>query len=170
MSLISYYGKLFQVSYVAKDLERAMDFARRKLGVDDFTTRDTEFSARFGAEIRDIKLRMAVSNVGTHQFEIIQPVSGAIEVYTDGIDYARSELTFHHIGIAITGDFSNWEKLAMEVRASGDDFAVLCPPSPDPKLMACYGYVDTRPSFGHYTEYLWWAPEVASNPVFPQLS
>lgn len=170
MALISHYGKLFQLSYVARDLDDAVAYAQRKLGIDSFTMQDVELTARLGQRIRDLSLRMAVANTGSHQFEIIQPVSGAIEVYTDGVDYDGSVLAFHHIGLAVTGAFANWLKLEEEVHAAGDEFAVLCPPGFDPEPKACFGYVDTRPYYGHYTEYLWWAAEMAGNPVFPNLS
>jgi hypothetical protein len=170
MSLISYYGKLFQVSYVAKDLDRAVEFAQQKLGVSDFTVKDVDITARFGSEIKDLRLRMAVANTENHQFEILQPVSGATSIYTDGFDYDRSVLTFHHIGIAVTGPYSNWEKMEQAVYDSGDEFAIVCPPDPEPNPMARYAYVDTRPYYGHFTEYLWWAPELNDNPAFPKLS
>jgi hypothetical protein len=170
MALISYFKTLFQTSYVTRDMDSAVAFAAQKMGIDNFTVRDAEITARFGSVIRDLKLRVAIANAGRHQFEIIQPISGATEIYTDGIDYDSSILTFHHIGIAVTGPYSNWQRLEAEIGESGDRCAIICPPDPQPTPLACYAYVDTRPYYGHFTEYLWWAPELNGNPAFPDLS
>ena len=84
-----------------------------------------------------------------------QPVAGAIEVYTDEVDLSGHILNFHHIAIAVRGGFDNWLALLDEVRASGDEFAFLCPAEPTPEDKVCFCYVDTRKRLGHYTEFLW---------------
>lgn len=158
------------MSYVTQDLGAAMDIAGKKLGIDHFHVIDTEYAALVGGEVRDLRLKAAIANTERHQFEIIQPVSGAIEVYTDDIDYRGRALAFHHVGLAVTGPFASWEAVEAEVCASGDGFVVVCPPEPEPDPKVRYGYVDTRAWCGHYTEYLWWAPELNGNPAFPDLS
>jgi hypothetical protein len=169
MGLMAYHRHMFQVSYVTRDLERAVAFLGEKLGHEDFAILEAEAPLLVRGESTSFKLRVALANVGAHQFEVIQPVSGAIDVYLDGIDFDRSPVAFHHVGLAVTGPYSEWEKLEAEVRASGQEFALLSAPMPGPKQMARFGYVDTRPWLGHFTEYLWWSDEMPPGPAFPDL-
>jgi extradiol dioxygenase family protein len=171
MGLMSYYRHMFQVSYVTKDLDRAVAFLGKKLGCDDFAIIEPEAPILVRGEPKTFKLRVAIANVGGHQFEVIQPVSGAIDVYRDGIEYGRSVATLHHVGLALQGPYSEWERLEEELRAAGQEFVIVSAPMPGPKQMVRFGYVDTRPHLGHFTEYLWWSDELpAGNPAFPDLS
>lgn len=171
MGLMSFYRHMFQVSYVTRDLDHAISFLGKKLGCGDFAILEPEAPILVRGEPKNFKLRVAVANVGAHQFEVIQPVSGAIEVYLDGIDYGRSIVTLHHVGHALRGPYSEWEKLEKEIHATGQEFAIVSAPMPGPKQFVRFGYVDTRPYLGHFTEYLWWSDEIPpGNPAFPDLS
>jgi hypothetical protein len=69
----------------------------------------------------------------------------------------------------VRGGHDEWLKLLAEVEESGDEFAFLYPPKPDPQQPVAFCYVDTRKRLGHYTEYLWWAPELGGIGGFPKL-
>jgi hypothetical protein len=167
---MSYYRHMFQVSYVTRDLDRAVAVLGEKLGHEDFAILEAEAPLLVRGEAAGFKLRVALANVGARQFEVIQPVSGAVDVYLDGVDYERNVVTLHHVGLAVPGPYSEWEKLEREVRASGQEFAILSAPMPGPKQMARFGYVDTRPWLGHFTEYLWWSQDMPPSPAFPDLA
>jgi hypothetical protein len=170
MSLISHFGDIYQVSYVARDLEKAMDFLRKKMGAEEFALREPELTVNVGGEPRPQKIRVAMANIGKMQLEVIEPVSGAVGIYTDGVDYDRSVLTFHHVGVVVPGPIANWTKMQEEVRAGGDDFALSYAYDHGPEAMVRFAYVDTRPYYGHYTEYLWWAQGMAvANAALPDL-
>jgi len=171
MSLIQHYRDLLQLGYVTKDLDRATAFFERKLGAGAFAVSDYELTADFGGRMRDYAMRVALAWAGDHQIEIIQPVSGAVEFYRDGIDFDRHVVALHHIGIAVEGPLAAWDEMVENVRASGDDFTVLFAADPSPDFGVRFGYVDTRAHYGHFTEYLWWSPGVkAGNAHLPDLT
>ncbi len=155
MTIVARYGQLFQMSYITRDLDAAMAHAKAAMGIAHFDTTDAEVEVLSFGKLRPLKIRAASANIGRNQFEIIQPVSGAIEVYTDEVDLSGHILNFHHIAIAVRGGIAQWRELLAEVRASGDEFAYLFPAEPGDDDKLCFAYVDTRRRLGHYTEYLW---------------
>jgi hypothetical protein len=169
MSIAARYGELFQMSYITRDLDAAMDHARETLGVGEFSTTDAEVEVLSFGKLQPLKIRAAMANIGRNQLEIIQPVSGAISVYTDEVDLDSHILNFHHIAIAVRGGFERWLELLEEVRASGDEFAFLAPAEPTPDDKVCFCYVDTRKRLGHYTEYLWVDESIKPIPAMPDL-
>jgi hypothetical protein len=169
MTIAARYGELFQMSYITRDLDAAMAHARAEMGVSHFDTTEAEVDVLTFGKVRPLKIRAAFANIGRNQFEIIQPVSGPVEVYTDEVDLSKHILNFHHIAIAIRGGIAQWRALLDEVRASGDEFALLSPVeiSDDDKVGFCY--VDTRKRIGHYTEYLWVDEAIKPIPAMPDL-
>ncbi len=169
MTIGARYGELFQMSYITRDLDAAMAQAKAKLGIDNFHVSESPVDVLSYGKIQELVVRAAIANIGRNQFEIIQPVSGPIHVYTDEVDLGGDLLNFHHIAIAVRGSHDDWLALLAEVRESGDEFAFLFPAEPDPEVKLGFCYVDTRHRLGHYTEYLWWAPELNGMPSFPNL-
>jgi hypothetical protein len=169
MTIASRYGQLFQMSYITRDIEAAMVHAKEHMGITHFDTTDAEVEVLSFGKLRPLKIRAAFANVGRHQFEIIQPISGAIEVYTDEVDLSKHILNFHHIAIAVRGGIAQWRELLAEVRASGDQFAFLCPAVESDDDKVCFAYVDTRKRIGHYTEYLWVDESIKPIPAMPDL-
>ena len=154
------FGDVYQLSYATKDMDAAVAYAEEHLGITGFHVQDTGAPVLSGGRVQDLKIRAATANVGSRQFEIIQPVSGPTHVYTDVVDLDAQVMAFHHIAIAVRGGYDAWERLLTEVRASGDAFSFLFPAEPDPASKLCFCYVDTRAKLGHHTEYLWWADEL----------
>ena len=167
MHLGARFGELYQLSYAAKDVTRAVAYAEEHLGITGFHVSDTGAPVLSGGRVQELKIRAATANIGSRQFEIIQPVSGPIHIYTDHVDLDAQVMAFHHVGIAVRGGYDAWERVLEEVRASGDEFSFLYPAAPDPDAKLCFCYVDTRAKLGHHTEYLWWAPELSG--VVPSL-
>jgi hypothetical protein len=160
---------LIQLSYITRDLEAAIEHARDKLGIASFHVSEQTVPVLSYGSVQELTVRAAIANVGRHQFEYIQPVSGPIHVYTDHVDIEANLLAFHHVAIAVRGGHDEWLKLLDEVRASGDAFAFLFPPEPDPSVKVAFCYVDTRHRLGHFTEYLWWDKSLDGQPSFPNL-
>lgn len=169
MQLGERYGDLFQMSYITRDLDAAMAHCRAELGIEEFHTTDAEVEVLSYGEVKPLKIRAAMANIGRRQFEIIQPVSGATQVYTDDVDLSGHILNFHHIAIAVRGGIDAWFELLEEVRASGDEFAFLFPPEPTREEKLCFCYVDTRKRLGHVTEYLWLDESLKGAPAIPDL-
>ncbi len=169
MTIASRYGQLFQMSYITRDLDAAMAHAKEHMGIEHFDTTDAEVEVLSFGKLRPLKIRAAFANVGRNQFELIQPVSGAIEIYTDEVDLSRHIINFHHIAIAVRGGIGDWRALLAEIRASGDEFAFLCPAVESDDDKVCFAYVDTRKRLGHYTEFLWVDESIKPIPAMPDL-
>ena len=65
MALISRFGAIFQMSYVTKDRDRAVAFATRKLGIDNFYVFDGKAPVLSRGSAQQVELRVAVANTGT---------------------------------------------------------------------------------------------------------
>lgn len=169
MKLIDRFGDLFQLSYVTADRDAAVAHARASLGIDDFFCFDGKCPVVSRGETQMLDLRVAVANTGAHQFEIIEPVAGPTWIYTDGKDLSAQPLILHHVGIAVMGPYALWQETIAQLREAGDEIAQISEPAPGEAPMACFAYVDNRARLGHFTEYLWWAPEMNGTPTMPAL-
>jgi hypothetical protein len=167
------YGQLVQMSYVTRDMDAAVAHAEAELGITGLARSHAEIEVLSYGTRRPLAVKSAIANVGepgkVRQFEIIEPISGAIEIYTEAVDLSSPILNFHHVAVAVPGPYSEWEALLAEVRASGDAFAFLFPADPSPEAGLCFCYVDTRRRIGHYTEYLWVDPKLAGIVAAPWL-
>lgn len=168
MTIGGRYGDLFQMSYVTRDLDAAIAHAKEHLGIESFHTSASEIEVLSHGEKRTLAVRAAMATIGGRQLEIIQPVSGATEIYTDAVDLSAHILGFHHIAIAVRGGYEEWQALLAEVEASGDAFAYLFPAEQRPDQGLSFCYVDTRPRIGHYTEFVWVDPALSGLHVIPQ--
>jgi len=171
MGLGSYYANLFQLGYVAKDLDRAIALLEKKLGASGFAVAEYKIPVEFRGKTRDLAMRVAMGNARDHQIEVIQPLSGAVEHYREGIDFDRSTVVFHHVGLVVPGAVDAWHAMEEQVHASGDEFTVKFASDHDPNFQVRFAYVDTRAHYGHYTEYLWWSVGAkAGNQHIPDLA
>jgi hypothetical protein len=168
MTIGARYGGLFQMSYITRDLDAAMAHARDKLGIDGFHTSESEIDVLSYGEPKKLAVRAAMANIGSRQFEIIQPVSGAIGIYTDEVDLSGHILNFHHTAIAVRGGYEEWQRLLAEVAESGDGIAYLFPAEQHEKQGLAFCYVDTRHRIGHFTEFLWVDPALNGLHAIPQ--
>jgi hypothetical protein len=167
--LIDRFGDLFQLSYVTRDRDAAVEFARAKLGIDNFYLFDGISPVVSRGEHQELRLRAAVANVGTHQFEILEPIGGPTWIYTDGRDMNAALLQLHHVGLAVMGPYSAWEETIARIEADGDEIVQIAAVAPDEEPQALFAYVDNRETLGHFTEYLWWTPRLDGMPTFPFL-
>ncbi len=168
MTIGERYGELFQMSYITRDLDAALAHARDELGIEDFHTSESEIDVLSYGQPRKLAVRAAMANIGSRQLEIIQPVSGAIEIYTDEVDLSGHILNFHHTAIAVRGGYEEWQRLLAEVAESGDELAYLFPAEQHPAQGLAFCYVDTRHRIGHFTEFLWVDPALNGLHAIPQ--
>lgn len=167
------YGQLIQMSYITRDMDAAVAHAEKELGITGIARSEAEIEVLCYGVKRPLAVKSAIANYGEagtiRQFEIIQPVSGAIELYTEAVDLSGHILNFHHIGIAVPGPYAEWQRLLGDIEASGDAFAYLFPAEPSPQDKLCFCYADTRHRLGHYTEYLWADPSLKGISAAPWL-
>ena len=169
MHLGDRFGDLFQLSYITRDMDAAVAHCRTALGIENFHRSESATEVLAGGRVQTLVVKAAMANVGRHQLELIEPVSGPIEVYTDAVDLSGHLLNFHHVAIAVRGTHADWDMLLSEVQDSGDEIAFLFPAAPDPEAKVAFCYVDTRARIGHYTEYLWWDEALSGLGGFPRL-
>lgn len=164
------YGDLFQMSYITRDMDAAVAHCEKELGITNFTVAETGAPVLSGGRVQDLQLVAAIANIGRHQFEILQPLSGPTHVYTDAVDLDAHIINFHHVAIAVRGGYDKFRELVAEVRASGDEIAFLHPPADGvEEPVVAFMYVDTRKRLGHHTEYLWWSAVMNGHPSIPDL-
>jgi hypothetical protein len=168
MTIGERYGDLFQMSYITRDLDAAMAHARDRLGIPEFRVSASEIDVLSYGKPRKLAVRAAMANIGSRQFEIIEPVSGAVEVYTDEVDLAGNILNFHHVAIAVRGGYAEWQELLAEVAESGDGLAYLFPIEQHEHQGIAFCYVDTRERIGHFTEFLWADPALEDQAALPR--
>lgn len=161
------FGDLFQLGYVTRDMDEALAHCRNELGLDGFHQSQSSAPVLASGRVQELQLRSACLNLGRNQIELIQPISGPIEAYTDAIDLNARIINFHHVAIAVRGAYSAFERVRSEVAASGDPVAFTHPPDAPDEPTVAFMYVDTRERIGHYTEYLWWADRLTGMPQFP---
>jgi len=168
MTIGARYGELFQMSYITRDLDAAVAHAQEHLGIESFHVSASEIEVLCYGETKTLAVRAAMANIGSRQLEIIQPVSGATEVYTEEVDLSGHILNFHHTAIAVRGGYPEWQALLAEVEASGDALAYLFPVEQRADQGLSFCYVDTRQRIGHYTEFLWVDPALDGLHALPR--
>ena len=114
MYVTSRYDALFQNSYITRDMDAALEHARTELGLTGFNVSEPVVDIVTYGRVETLAIKAATLNIGKHQFEIIEPVSGPIGIYTDAVDLSAHILNWHHVAIAVPGPYSEWEKLLAE--------------------------------------------------------
>lgn len=133
------------------DIDRAIEILRQQYGVEDVLQIEATVDVWTPNGSGPATNKLAFAWVGKLQYELIQPVSGPVDIYRDAIS-PDQPLRFHHICMRVSGD---WD----EFRAAVDR---------DKRKVAYAGegqglkfiYVDARDTLGHYLEYVWALPEV----------
>lgn len=169
MHIPDLWGDLYQLSYVTRDMDAAVEHCRRELGIQEFNVSQNPAPVIADGRAQMLVVKAAIANYGRHQFELIEPVSGPIHHYDNVLGPGSGIINFHHVAIAIRGGHDNWLALLDRLAASGDEIAFLLdlPGDGPPPMAMCY--VDTRRRLGHYTEYMWWHESLNAMPSFPRL-
>jgi hypothetical protein len=143
-------ANVWQFGYVTTDLDRAMDMLAARYGLEHCVKVTTEGSSfAVGDEPAPWEARFAMGARGGPIIEVIEPVSGAVDVYRRFLPEDGSfALRFHHVAAFVpTGD-EEWQRLRALLAAEGMrfDYTVLIPD----RVRA--GYVDTSADLGHLLE------------------
>jgi hypothetical protein len=93
--------------------------------------------------------KLAFIWINNLQYELIQPVSGLVDIYRDQLPDDDS-LKFHHICMRVP----EWDNFRARVDQKG--YRVVLEGGSD---MLKYIYIDGREFVGHYLEYVWMTPE-----------
>jgi hypothetical protein len=108
MSTLSYPGSilndgLYKLGYVTNDRDHAMRLLQTRLGVEEFVP----FAPTFEVTTDDgragtANLQCAFSAGRKFFIEVLQPVSGLVEVFSDSLtDDEGFQLVFHHVAVIV---------------------------------------------------------------------
>jgi hypothetical protein len=148
-----FFENQYQLAYVTADLDRATKLLETQFGAPPFRAlggmdpiSNTVWTP---SGEREITMRAWVTTVGHLTLEVLQPISGACEIFTEML-VPGQPMRLHHIGCR-TRDV---DQARAESERQGR-----------PVVMAGgfntarFIYVDARPSLGHFIEYAMASPE-----------
>jgi hypothetical protein len=142
----------FQNAYITRDLEQAMALFKTTHDFDRFVSMEVRQQLKTRSGNGEAVVKMALGWIGDLQYELIQPVSGLIDVYLDGLP-ERHPMQFHHVCMRVIDDWDGFrarlerekQPIVMEGSGMGGGLKFL--------------YLDARATLGHYLEYCWMTPE-----------
>jgi hypothetical protein len=140
----------YQNAYVTPDLDRAVDALQTRLGAGEFKCSHVECPLWTPNGDGVAVMKVGLVWVGDLQYELIQPISGAVDIYQEAVRPDRL-LTFHHIAMRV----DEWDQLEAEV--ARQDLPRVQEGKTD---FLRFVYFDARDTLGHYLEYMWAKPEV----------
>lgn len=140
----------YQNAYVTRDLERALAMFRHQYGFDGFKQYDVSYELQTPRGSGTASVRLALGWIGNVQYELIQPVSGLVDAYTEGLPQ-DAVLSFHHVAMRV----HDWD--AFRAALERDNRPIAMQGGTPGHLL--WLYVDARDSVGHYLEYCWMTPE-----------
>lgn len=150
-------GRHYQNAYVTRDIAKAVDMFKAMLGAANATTIEIEQDLVTAKGSGKARQKLAFIWIDNLQYELIEPVSGLVDVYTDALP-ADDNVKFHHICMRV----DDWDAFRARVEREGWPVAMEGQSGDQLKFL----YLDARETLGHYLEYVWmtderWAQVVA---------
>jgi hypothetical protein len=139
----------FQLAYVTRDIEAAAQQMVERSGLEAFTFHHIDMPC-FGRR-ESCVARIAISWNGTRQIELIEPLSGAVELYRDALPPSGTAAAFHHVGIKVQGGVADWEARRDAMSAAG--FPIALQGGLEERVR--FAYFDLRDTLGHHVELIW---------------
>jgi len=140
----------YQNAYITRDLDQALAIFRTQYGFDDFKHMEVSYELKTPAGRGKATVKLALGWIGNLQYELIQPVSGMIDVYNEGLP-DNYPMRFHHVCSRVT----DWDAFRADLERQKRPIAMEGG-TPGHLLWL---YVDARDTVGHYLEYCWMTPE-----------
>lgn len=133
----------YQNAYVTRDIEQALATFRSRYGVADarYFQAEVEVTTPTGTGIAVNKV--AFIWIGKLQYELIEPVSGPVDLYRDALP--EQGMRFHHICMRSF----NWDATLAEVERQKLPVVYRGNTSSGLKFI----YADARDTLGHYLEF-----------------
>lgn len=139
----------FQLAYVTHDIEKAAGLLVERNRLEPFSFHQIDIPC-FGRR-ESCVARVAISWNGVRQVELIEPISGAVELYREGLPPPGMATAFHHIGVRVQGGVADWEARRDALSAAG--FPIALQGGLGDKVR--FAYVDMRDTLGHHVELIW---------------
>lgn len=142
-------GRHYQNGYITRNIDKAIEQFRQRCGVENVMSMEVpvEVSTPKGKGIAVSKL--AFIWINNLQYELIQPVSGLVDVYSEQLP-ADDSIKFHHICMRV----DDWDSFRANV--DKQRYPVVLEGGSD---QLKFVYLDARDFLGHYLEYVWATPE-----------
>jgi len=144
----------YQNAYITHDLDGALAMFRTQYGFDDFKRYEVSYELKTPAGRGTATVKLALGWIGNLQYELIEPVSGMIDVYREGLPdtvFHKWPLRFHHVCMRVP----DWDAFRADLEREKRP-VVMEGGTPGHLLWL---YVDARDTVGHYLEYCWMTPE-----------
>jgi hypothetical protein len=142
-------GQHYQNGYITRDIGKAIAQFRGRAGVENIVSFEVPFEVTTPKGRGTAVSKLAFIWINNLQYELIQPVSGLVDIYSDALP-ADDSIRFHHICMRVPewNDFrARVDQLGYPVVFEGGGDAL--------KFL----YLDARDFLGHYLEYVWMTPE-----------
>lgn len=150
------FGDLMQIAYVTDDIDAATEYLQADLGTAPFhINRGSSLGGEIevAGEIADEwVIDAAISYAGSTNIEIIRPVRGAVQLYSNRIR-PGSPVSFHHLGYRV----DDFDAASAIVSAAGRSW-VQHATWGDIR----FGYLDLTDELGHYVEVMELGPRAAA--------
>lgn len=144
-------GFHYQNAYVTRDIEKWISVFEKNAKVDRILRHEGETTLMTPSGPARLTNKLAFIWVGDLQYELIEPVSGDVALYADGLP-ADDGLRFHHICMRVP----DWDDF--RARVDQQPYPVVIERDTSPALK--FLYLDARAFLGHYLEYVWMTDEV----------
>jgi hypothetical protein len=142
-------GRHYQNAYVTRDIDKAVESFRAQGGVQDARVFEATVEVQTPAGRGIAVSKLSFIWINNLQYELIQPVSGLVDVYRDALP-ADDSLKLHHICMRV----DNWQEF--RARVEHQRFPVVLEGGSEHLRFL---YLDARDFLGHYLEYTWMTPE-----------
>jgi hypothetical protein len=136
-------GSYFQQAYVTRNVDAAVAMFSKRLGRSDIRAFEVTNTITTPAGVGELNSKLCMFWIGDVQIELIQPLGGMAEIYTDALPQDDS-LAFHHVNFRLP----DWHTFRTKVAAY--DLPVALEGATD---FVKYLYIDERATLGHYVEY-----------------
>jgi catechol 2,3-dioxygenase-like lactoylglutathione lyase family enzyme len=144
------HGHHYQNAYITRDIEKALARFAKRTGRDDLRSFEIEVEATTPQGTGKARMKLALFWVDDLQYELIEPISGMVDIYADELP-ADDAVRFHHVAARV----DDWDSFRAEV----DRLGLPIVREGESGDMLKYVYLDMRDLMGHYVEYVWAAPD-----------
>jgi hypothetical protein len=140
----------YQSAYITRNRDKSVAMLRDKHGMSDFILFDPDIEVKTPGGTGRAQTRVALGWAGHHQIEIIEPVSGLVDLYMPCLPKDDTSLGFHHTAVRCDA----WQEFKEVVARERYSIAY------HSGLEGLeFIYIDARATVGHYVEYMWATPE-----------
>lgn len=142
-------GYHYQNAYITRNIDKAVEAFKARSGVTEVMRYEGETDVWTPQGPGKQHNKLAFIWIDNLQYELIQPVSGMVGIYSDELP-AGDGMKFHHVAMRV----NDWDDFRGRVETAGYPVAL---EGGNDKLR--FIYLDARDYVGHYLEYVWAADE-----------